>query len=130
LQSFLDRAYGYAIFPTVGTGAVGVGGAYGRGEVFERGVLIGYCDLSQGTVGVQLGGQSYSELLVFENKNALDKFTSGEFAFDAQASAVALKSGASANAKFSNGVAVFTMTKEGLMFEASIGGQKFSYQRK
>jgi lipid-binding SYLF domain-containing protein len=81
-------------------------------------------------VGVQLGGQSYSELLVFENKNALDKFTSGEFAFDAQASAVALKSGASANAKFSNGVAVFTMTKEGLMFEASIGGQKFSYQRK
>jgi lipid-binding SYLF domain-containing protein len=130
LQSFLDRAYGYAIFPTVGKGAVGVGGAYGRGEVFERGVLIGYCDLSQGTVGVQLGGQSYSELLVFENKNALDKFTSGEFAFDAQASAVALKSGASANAKFSNGVAVFTMTKEGLMFEASIGGQKFSYQRK
>ena len=130
LQALLDRSYGYAIFPTVGKGAVGVGGAYGRGEVFEKGVLIGYCDLTQGTVGLQLGGQSYSELIVFENKAALDRFTSGQLTFDAQASAVALKSGASSNAKFANGVVVFTIAKGGLMFEASIGGQKFSFQPK
>jgi lipid-binding SYLF domain-containing protein len=128
LQGVLDRAYGYAIFPSVGKGAVGVGGAYGKGQVFERGTLIGYCDLSQATIGLQLGGQSYSELIVFEDKAALDRFTSGQFSFDAQATAVALKSGAAANARFANGVQVYTMTNAGLMFEASLGGQKFNFQ--
>lgn len=130
LQSFLDKAHGYAIFPKIGKGAVGVGGAYGKGEVYEQGVMIGYCDMTQGTIGLQLGGQSYSELIVFQDKAALDRFTNGQFAFDAQASAVALHSGASADAKFNRGVAVFTATNAGLMFEASVGGQKFSFQRK
>jgi lipid-binding SYLF domain-containing protein len=128
IQKFLDTAYGYAIFPSVGKGAAGVGGAFGHGEVFEQGRKIGYCSLSQATIGFQLGGQAYSELIVFENKAALDRFTSGSFAFAAQASAVALKAGASTNAKYANGVAVFTVTKGGLMYEASVGGQKFSFE--
>jgi lipid-binding SYLF domain-containing protein len=128
IDSFLSRAQGYAIFPSVGKGAVGVGGAYGKGEVYELGRKIGYCDLSQASIGLALGGQAYSELIVFENQAALDKFKSGNFAFSAQASAVALKSGATANAKYTDGVAVFTTGEAGLMYEASIGGQKFSYQ--
>src|ERR1051325_1158977 len=95
MKNFLNRAYGYAIFPGVGKGGFIVGGAYGNGEVYEKGVLVGYCDVSQGTVGAQIGGQSYSELLVFENKAALDRFKRNEFQFAAQASAVVMKSGAS-----------------------------------
>lgn len=127
LQTFLDRAYGYAIFPTVGKGGAGVGGAYGKGEVFERGVKIGYCDLSQATIGLQLGGQAYTEVIAFENKAALDNFKSGKLKFAAQATAVALKSGASANAKYTDGVSVFTTNESGLMAEAAIGGQSFSF---
>lgn len=128
IDSFLDKAYGYAVFPTVGKGAIGVGGAYGQGEVFEQGKKIGYADLTQATIGLQLGGQAYSELIVFENKAALDRFKAGELAFAAQASAVALKSGATGNASYNDGVAVFTAGESGLMYEASIGGQKFSFQ--
>ncbi len=128
LQRFFDTAAGYAVFPTVGKGAVGVGGAFGRGQLFEGGRVVGYCTLTQATVGLALGGQSYTELIFFENQDALNRFKSGNFAFAAQASAVALKSGASADAKYANGVAVFTMGQAGLMFEASIGGQKFSYE--
>jgi lipid-binding SYLF domain-containing protein len=128
LQKFFDEAAGYAVFPTVGKGAVGVGGAYGRGELFEGGQLAGYCTLTQASIGLALGGQAYTELIFFETQAALDSFKSGNFAFAAQASAVALKSGASANAKYSDGVAVFTMGEAGLMYEASIGGQKFSYE--
>jgi lipid-binding SYLF domain-containing protein len=128
LQKFFDTAAGYAVFPSVGKGAVGVGGAYGRGELFEGGQLVGYCTLTQATIGLALGGQKYTELIFFETKPALDRFKSGNFAFAAQASAVALKSGTSANARYSDGVAVFTMGEEGLMYEASIGGQKFNYQ--
>lgn len=128
IQGFLDKSYGYAVFPSVGKGAVGVGGAYGRGEVFEQGRKVGYADLSQATVGLQLGGQEYRELIVFQDKGALDRFRSGEYAFAAQASAVALKAGASTNADYKDGVAVFTTGEAGLMYEASIGGQKFSYQ--
>jgi lipid-binding SYLF domain-containing protein len=111
-----------------GKGAIGVGGAYGRGEVWEGGKLVGYSTLTQASIGLALGGQSYTELIFFENKAALDRFKSGGFAFAAQASAVALKSGVSANAKYSDGVAVFTMGQTGLMYEASVGGQKFSFQ--
>lgn len=128
LSRFFNGAAGYAVFPTVGKAAIGVGGAYGRGQLFEDGVLAGYCTLTQASVGLALGGQAYTELIFFETDVALNKFKSGNFAFAAQASAVALKSGASANAKYADGVAVFTMTEEGLMFEASIGGQKFSYE--
>lgn len=130
LSRMLDKAYGYAIFPSVGKGAVGVGGAYGRGEVYEGRTMVGYCDLSQGTIGFQLGGQEYMELIVFETKSALDSFKSNTFEFSGQASAVAVRAGAAANAPYQNGVAVFTATKAGLMFEASIGGQRFTYQAK
>lgn len=128
LQKFFDTAAGYAVFPSVGKGAIGVGGAYGRGELFEGGQPVGYCTLTQASIGLALGGQKYTELIFFETKPALDRFKSGNFAFAAQASAVALKSGTSANAKYSEGVAVFTMGEAGLMYEASIGGQKFNYQ--
>jgi len=128
LQHFFDTAAGYAVFPTVGKGAVGVGGAYGRGQLFERGQLVGYCSLTQASIGLALGGQSYTELIFFEDQPALDRFKSGNYAFAAQASAVALKSGASANARYSDGVAVFTLGEAGLMVEASIGGQKFNYE--
>jgi lipid-binding SYLF domain-containing protein len=128
LDAFLGKSYGYAIFPEVAKGAVGVGGAYGKGEVYEQGKLVGYCDLSQGTIGLQLGGQSYCELIAFENKAALDHFKSGNAEFSANASAVAASAGAAAKADYANGVAVFTMTNTGLMFEASIGGQGFSFK--
>ncbi|MCL5280186.1 MAG: hypothetical protein M1376_09800 [Planctomycetes bacterium] len=128
LQKFFDTATGYAVFPSVGKGGIGVGAAYGRGEVFAGGKLAGYATLSQASIGLQLGGQKYTELIFFENKAALDRFESGSFAFAAQASAVALKSGASANAKYSDGVAVFTLGQAGLMYEASIGGQKFAFE--
>lgn len=121
-------AKGYAVFPTVGKGAAGIGGAYGKGVLYEGGTITGYCDLSQGSIGFQLGGQAYTEIIAFSTAEAISKFKTGNFAFDAQATAVAVKSGAGANAKYSGGVAVFTMDERGLMYEASIGGQKFSYQ--
>lgn len=128
LQRFFDQAYGYAVFPTVGKGAIGVGGAYGKGQVFERKKLIGTSKLVQLTIGFQWGGQAYSELVFFQNKAALDRFKSGNLEFSAQASAVAITLGASATADYENGVAVFTMTKGGLMYEASVGGQSFSFE--
>lgn len=127
-DSLIRGAPGYVVFPAVGKGAAGVGGAYGRGIVYRNGRQIGYADLSQASVGLQLGGQSYTEILVFETVNALDKFLLGNFEFNAQATAVALRSGEGANAKFEDGVAVFTTDEAGLMFEAAVGGQKFSYQ--
>lgn len=128
LAQLLRDASGYAIFPSVGKGAVGVGGAYGRGVLYEKGAFVGYCDLTQASIGFQLGGQAYTEIIAFQTPEALSKFKSGNFAFDAQATAVALKSGAGANAKYANGVAVFTMNEAGLMYEASLGGQKFSFE--
>lgn len=128
LTPVLRDAKGYAVFPNVGKGAIGVGGAYGKGVLYENGVFTGYCDLTQASIGLQLGGQSYTEIISFSTPDALSLFKTGNFAFDAQATAVALKSGAGANAKYSKGVAVFTMNEAGLMYEASIGGQKFSYQ--
>lgn len=127
LTACLQRAEGYALFPNVGKGAAGVGGAYGKGVLYEHGKAVGYCDLSQATVGAQLGGQTYTEIICFETPEALAKFKAGDFTLDSQASAVALKSGASANAKYSKGVAVFTRDEKGLMAEAAVGGQKFRY---
>jgi lipid-binding SYLF domain-containing protein len=131
LSDFVKHSYGYAIFPSVGKGAVGVGGAYGKGTVYlANGDLIGFADLSQATIGAQLGGQTYSELVVFETEQALNDFKGNNYAFDAQASAVAAKAGASNTARYSNGVAIFTMPQGGLMFEASVGGQRFTFQPK
>lgn len=127
LYRFFNNSYGYAIFPRVGKGAAGLGGAYGQGELYENGRMIGYCDLSQTTVGLQLGGQTYSEIIFFRDQWALDNFKQGELVFAANASAVAVDSGSSGSADYRNGVAVFTMTIEGLMFEAAIGGQEFKY---
>jgi lipid-binding SYLF domain-containing protein len=119
---------GYAVFPSVGKGAAGVGGAYGKGVVYERGRVVGFCDMTQATVGAQLGAQKYSEIICFENEKTLAKFKDEKLAFDAQASAVAGKSGSAANASYSDGVMVYTLNESGLMAEAAIGGQKFSYQ--
>lgn len=130
LKLFFQKAHGYAVFPTVGKGgALYVGGAYGQGEVFKGGKLIGTTTLSQLTVGFQLGGQAYSELIFFKDKKALSDFTAGNFEFSAQASAVAVTAGASADADYDNGVAIFTLAKGGLMYEASIGGQKFTFTK-
>lgn len=121
-------APGLAVFPSVGKGGAVVGGAYGRGIVYKNGTQVGYADLTQATIGLQLGGQSYTEILVFESAAALDKFREGNYQFSSQATAVVLKSGEGTNAKFEDGIAVFTTDEAGLMFEAAIGGQKFSYQ--
>lgn len=142
-QPFFQKAYGYAVFPTVGKGGVVVGGAYGEGRVYRGGAVTGDVSLVQLNIGFQLGGQTYSEIIFFQDKKAFDTFTSGSFSFGAQASAVAIAVGASAQAGsngssanigdmqsdslYTLGMAVFTMTKGGLMYEASIGGQKFTY---
>lgn len=130
LAKLLEKAAGYAVFPSVGSGAAGIGGAYGKGILFEGGTPVGYCDLSQGSIGVQLGGQSYTEIIAFETPDAMNRFKSGYLVFAAQASAVAIKSGAGTNADYQEGVAVFTMDESGLMFQASLGGQQFTYQVK
>ena len=130
LGALVKRSYGYSMFPNVGKGGLGVGGAYGRGVVYEQGQHIGYSDVTQGTVGLQAGGQSFSELLVFENKAALDRFKAGQFGLAADASAVVLKSGVATNANFVNGVAVVVQPIGGAMLEAAIGGQQFTYQPK
>jgi lipid-binding SYLF domain-containing protein len=124
---FDDGSYGYAVFPGVGKGAIGIGGAYGRGEVFEQGKRIGTATLTQGTIGLQLGGQAYSEVVFLKDKRALDMFKGDTLELSAQASAVAIKAGGSADADYDDGVAIFTMAKGGLMFEASVGGQKFDF---
>ncbi|MEX2213694.1 MAG: hypothetical protein WD768_06180 [Phycisphaeraceae bacterium] len=124
----LKEAYAYAIFPNVTKGAIGIGGAYGRGMVYEQGNLIGYADLSQATVGAQLGGQSYSELILFRDRFALEHFKRGNMEFAAQASAIAANKAASTDVNYENGVLVFTSGRGGLMFEAAIGGQKFRFE--
>ena len=121
-------AYGYAVFPTVAKGGLGIGGARGKGEVFERGGKVGTSTLTQVTVGLQLGGQAYSEVIFFKDRAALDDFRRGNFEFDAQVSAVALTARASRDLAYDKGVAIVTMAKGGLMYEASVGGQKFSYK--
>ncbi len=128
LSKFFDNAVGWAVFPTVGKGAIGIGAAHGTGLAYEKGKLIGTVSMTQVTLGVQLGGQSYSELIFFESQAALESFKKNKLAFSAQVSAVAAASGASANAKYQQGVAVFTLAKGGLMYEASLGGQKFKFR--
>jgi len=120
-------AYGYAVFPTVGKGAIGIGGARGKGWVYKRGRLIGRSTLTQVTIGLQLGGQAYSEIVLFQTKQALENFQRGKLKLDAQASAVAITARAATDLAYREGVAIVTMAKGGLMYEASVGGQKFSF---
>jgi lipid-binding SYLF domain-containing protein len=127
-QEIMDDAAGYAIFPSVAKGGLGVGAATGKGQVFEKGKMVGECKLTQVSIGFQAGGQAYIELICFEDKTSLDNFQKGNMEFSAQVSAVAVTAGASANAKYENGVMVFTLAKGGLMYEASVGGQKFKYE--
>lgn len=128
LRSFLDRSHGYVVFPSVGKGGFIAGGAYGRGVVYERGRPIGFAELNQGSIGAQIGGQTYSELIALENEDALARLRSGNFDLGGNLSAVALKAGAAGEARFEGGVAVFVQPKGGLMAEASISGQKINFQ--
>jgi len=129
MAKWFDDAYGYAVLPAVGKGAAGVGGAFGRGQVFDNGAFIGYCKMTQATLGLALGGQRYSEVVFFKDKDALDRFAAGKLEFAAQASAIAVRAGASSDAAYSNGVAVFTMPIKGAMFEAALGGQRFTFEQ-
>lgn len=144
---FFGKSHGYAIFPTIGKAGFVVGGAHGKGRVYAVGQHVGDTSMTQLSVGFQLGGQAYSQIVFFEDQRAFDEFTSGNFEFGAQATAVAITAGASAGTStagssagasggkhdattvggFYKGMAVFTVAKGGLMYEASIGGQKFSY---
>ena len=149
VKPFFERAYGYAVFPTIGKGGIGVGGAYGQGQVYKNAKITGTAELFKATIGFQLGGQMFSEIIFFQDKRAYNEFTSGSFEFDATASAVAITvgaqakigtAGASAGASagpatgtqakttYRKGMAVFMHAKGGFMYEASIGGQKFIFK--
>jgi len=130
MAKWFEAAYAYAVFPKVGKGGIGIGGAHGKGLVIHADTTVGKTSLSQVTLGFQLGGQVYSEYIMFKDKTAFDHFTRGNFEMGAQVSAVALTAGASADANYDGGVAVFTIANGGLMYEASIGGQKFKYKAK
>lgn len=129
LKSFFDNCVGYAAFPSIAKGGLIIGGAYGKGQYYTKsGRLEGYCDVTQGSIGAQIGGQAFGEIIFFQTKDAVTSFKGGQFAFSATVSAVAVKAGAGAAAKYENGVAVFIANPEGLMLEASVGGQQFGYQ--
>ncbi|WP_076412332.1 YSC84-related protein [Shewanella sp. UCD-KL12] len=145
-HKFFDNAYGYAIFPTVGKGGFGIGAAYGKGRVFKGNGYTGDTSLTQVSLGFQIGGQAYSEIIFFRDAKAYNEFTSGSFEFGAQASAVAITIGANAQAgttgnsssagkaaakaAYINGMAVYTLAKGGLMFEAALAGQSFTFEDK
>ena len=128
MEKHFNEAYGYAIFPNVGKGAIGIGGAAGNGVAYEQGQEIGMAKLTQVSIGFQWGGQAYREVVFFENKEAMDNFKGNNVELAAQASAVAATAGASADANYKDGVMVFTIAKGGLMYEASVGGQKFKFE--
>jgi lipid-binding SYLF domain-containing protein len=146
--SFFQKSYGYAVFPTIGKGGIGVGGGHGGGRVYEHGKPIGHTSVTQVSFGAQLGGEAYSEIIFFQDRRALERFTSGKFEFGAGAQAVVITAGASAGAgtegahagasadakhaatagAYHDGMAVFTIVKGGAMYELSVQGQKFSYK--
>ena len=149
VRPFFDTAYGYAVFPTVGKGGIIIGAAYGKGKVYRGGTATGTATLEKMTIGFQLGGQAFSEIIFFQDKRAYDEFTNGGFEFDANASAVAITAGAQAQAgslgttagasagpatgtqassSYRGGMAIFVHAKGGLMFEAAIGGQRFTFE--
>lgn len=130
MEVFFDKAYGYVVFPGIGKGGFIIGGGHGDGWVYEKGIHIGRATVTQLTVGAQIGGQSYSEIIFFADKATLDAFKQGNWELSAQASAIMVKQGASKDASYDNGVAVFTMPRKGAMAEASVGAQKFKYTHK
>jgi lipid-binding SYLF domain-containing protein len=148
VAEFFKNAYGYAVFPTVGKAGFVIGGSYGKGQVYRGGKVTGKSSLVEGSIGFQLGGEAFSEIIFFQDKRAYDEFTSGQFEFGATAQAVAItagaqakagtegatagasagpKTGVQANAKYHKGMVTFVHAKGGLMYEASVGGQKFTY---
>ena len=127
MAKHFSSAYGYSIYPNVGKGAIGIGGAAGNGTAYQGGKLIGMAKLSQLSIGFQLGGQEYREVVFYKNKEAMDRFKENKAEFSAQVSAVAVTAGVSADAAYVEGVMVFTMQKGGLMYEAAVGGQKFKF---
>jgi lipid-binding SYLF domain-containing protein len=147
-SAFFAKSYGYAVFPTIGKGGLGVGAAHGTGHVFERGKYVGDATMNQVTVGLQAGGQAFSQIIFFQDKRSFDEFTSGTFEFAATTQATALTANVSASAgstgtsagasggkkdaktvgEFHKGMAIFTIAKGGLMYEATVGGQKFKYK--
>ncbi len=127
LDPLLAKAYAYAIFPTVSKGGLIAGGVYGRGVVYQQGVMTGYADLSQATLGGQIGAQTYSELVVLEDEPAMNRFKTGKLSFETNLSAIALQKGTAQHAKYRDGVIVFIRSQGGLMAEATIGGQQFTY---
>jgi len=130
MEQWFSTAYAYAVFPKVGKGGIGVGGAHGKGIVIRGDSTIAKTSLSQLTIGFQLGGQVYSEYIFFKDETAFNDFARGNFEMGAQVSAVAITAGASADANYNGGVAVFTIADGGLMYEATVGGQKFKYKAK
>jgi len=129
LKAIFDKSAGYVLFPSVAKGGLGIGAARGTGQLFDKGKLQGGATLTQVSIGLQAGGQVYSELIFFEDQTSLDNFRKGNFEFSAQVSAVAATAGVSKNAKYEHGVMVLTLAKGGLMYEASVGGQKFKYEK-
>ena len=145
---FFNKSFGYAVFPTIGRAGVGVGGARGNGCVYRQGKLVGRSNMNQLTVGLQLGGQAYSQIVFLQDERAFNEFTSGNFQFGAQVQAVAITAGAGATTstagntasasggrndaatagEFVRGMAIFTVARGGLMYEASVGGQRFSFR--
>jgi lipid-binding SYLF domain-containing protein len=128
LKRFLEDAYGYAVFPNVGKAALVIGGAYGKGLVFKKGEPIGHATIAQTTIGVQVGGDTFSQIIAFESKESLERFKQGKLAFAANASAVLVKAGAAATADYEKGVSVFAYATGGMLLEAAIGGQKFKFK--
>ncbi|MBV6517737.1 MAG: hypothetical protein DCC43_09430 [Candidatus Brocadia sp.] len=128
LDIYFEKAHGYAVFPTITKGGLGIGAAHGKGEVYEQGKFIGTADVKQITFGAQFGGQQYSEIIFFKDKATLEDFKASKMKLGAQASAIAATSGVSADAAYSEGVAVTTLAKTGLMYEATIAGQKFTFK--
>jgi lipid-binding SYLF domain-containing protein len=127
IRRFFEQSAGYAVLPKVFKGALWIGGAYGKGLVYQNEKLIGYCNMSQATLGFSFGGEFFREIIFFRTQADLDRFKSGEYTFSAQATAVALTAGAAAKADYKDGMAVFVMADSGLMVDASIGGQKFEF---
>ncbi len=125
ITKYFNSAYGYAVFPSIGKGGLGLGGATGNGTIYRGGAIVGDCRMTQVTIGFQAGGQAYSEIIFFMDKAAFDRFTGDNFEFSAQATAVAVTAGASFDVDYRDGILIFTHAKGGLMYEASVGGQKF-----
>ncbi len=128
IESFIAKAVGYVVIPTVGKGGLGIGGARGKGVLYEGGAVTAVITLTQLSFGFQWGGQAYSEFIFFEDAATLETFKGGNYELNAQASAVAVTAGVSADAEFKGGMAIFTQAKGGLMYEAAVGGQKFKVE--